>query len=86
MKKKNNDLPTQIREGYALATGQEISESKLDVLKMLYTESLSKLSAGDIDLKKILSDSTANKNSASLASLAVVTNTILNLDEVITKN
>jgi hypothetical protein len=86
MKKKNNDLPTQIREGYALATGHEISESKLDVLKMLYTETMSKLSSGDKDLKKILSDSTANKNSASLASLAVVTNTILNLDEVITKN
>jgi len=86
MKKKNNDLPTQIREGYALATGQEISESKLDVLKMLYHETLSKLSVGDMDLKKILSDTTANKNSAPLASLAVVTNTILNLDEVITKN
>jgi hypothetical protein len=86
MKKKNNDLPTQIREGYALATGHEISESKLDVLKTLYSETMSKLSSGDKDLKKILSDSTANKNSASLASLAVVTNTILNLDEVITKN
>jgi hypothetical protein len=39
-----------------------------------------------MDLKRILSDSSANKNSAPLASLAVVTNTILNLDEVITKN
>jgi hypothetical protein len=86
MKEKNVDLSQQIQKGYTIATGQEISNAKLEILKSLYQETLTELNSGNKDLKKILSDSTANKKNASLASLAVVANTILNLDEVITKN
>ncbi len=86
MKEKNVDLSQQIQKGYAIATGQEISNAKLEILKTLYQETLTELNSGNKDLKKILSDSTADKKNASLASLAVVANTILNLDEVITKN
>lgn len=83
---KSNDLIFQISQGYKIATGNEISQTKFIVLKSLYEDTFLKLKKGEHDIAKLLSDSTASKKDISLASLAVVTNTILNLDEVITKN
>lgn len=83
---KSTDLNFQISQGYKIATGNEISQTKFNVLKTLYDNTFSKLNSGNQDIAKLLSDSTATKKNISLASLAVVTNTILNLDEVITKN
>jgi hypothetical protein len=83
---KSSDLNFQISQGYKIATGSEISQTKFKVLKSLYDNTFFKLNSGNQDITKLLSDSTATKKNISLASLAVVTNTILNLDEVITKN
>ena len=83
---KSNDLNFQISQGYKIATGSEISQTKFKVLKTLYDDTFLKLNTGNQDITKLLSDSTASKKNIPLASLAVVTNTILNLDEVITKN
>jgi hypothetical protein len=72
MKAKNTDLKMQISAGYQLVTMRKINQSKLSILVNLYQESL-------IDYKK-----SKSKNPEESA-LKMVANTILNLDETITK-
>jgi hypothetical protein len=52
----------------------------------LYTQSLKKLGNDEERIKKMMSDSIYKKEDRQLAAMSMVTNAILNLDEVITKN
>ena len=84
----NTDLNTQIGLAYKKATGKDIDNGKRIILKKLYDESLNKIKNGQAEgsIKKLLADSSLNGEMISLAAMSVVTNAILNLDEVITKN
>ena len=69
--------------GYRLATLREPSAAKLNILKELYRKSEAYYQAKPEDILHI----TGNKETPDkhMASLTVVANAILNLDEVITK-
>jgi hypothetical protein len=84
----NADLNTKISLAYKKATGKDIDNGKRIIFKKLYDESLNKIKNGQASgsINKLLADSTANNGMISLAAMSVVTNAILNLDEVITKN
>jgi hypothetical protein len=84
----NTDLNTQISLAYKKATGKDIDNGKRIILKKLYDESLNKIKNGQAEggINKLLSDSSVNGKMISVAAMSVVTNAILNLDEVITKN
>jgi hypothetical protein len=69
-----------------LATGQPISKTKIKVLDDLYNQSLQKLGNDQVKINKMMSDSIFRNEYKQLAAMSMVTNTILNLDEVITKN
>jgi hypothetical protein len=86
--KNNVDLNTQIGLAYKKATGKEIDNNIRIILKKLYNQSVDKINNGQVNgnIQKLLSDSSANNGMISLAAMSVVTNAILNLDEVITKN
>jgi len=88
LRKEMNDPDTQIKLAYKKATGTEIDNRKKPVLLNLYHESMDKIKKGQASyrVQHLLSDSNASNNKASLAAMSVVTNAILNLDEVITKN
>ena len=82
------DLNTQIGLAYKKATGKDIDNGKRIILKKLYVESLNKIKNRQAEgsINKLLADSSKNGEMISLAAMSVVTNAILNLDEVITKN
>jgi hypothetical protein len=84
----NKDLNTQIDLAYEKATGKDIDNGKRIILKNLYNESLKKIKDRQAEgsINKLLADSSVNDKMISLAAMSVVTNAILNLDEVITKN
>lgn len=88
LRKEMNDPDTQIELAYKKATGTEIDNRKKTVLLNLYHESMNKIKKGQASyrVQHLLSDSNATNNKAYLAAMSVVTNAILNLDEVITKN
>jgi hypothetical protein len=86
--KNNVDLNAQIGLAFKKATGKEIDNNIRSILINLYNQSFNKINNGQANgnIQKLLSDSTANNGMISLAAMSVVTNAILNLDEVITKN
>lgn len=86
MKDKNADIRQKISKAYEMATGQPITSQKVIVLDDLYTQSLKKLGNDQERIKKMMSDSLYKKEDRQLAAMSMVTNAILNLDEVITKN
>ncbi len=86
LKDKSLSLEQKIGKGYALATGHPINEQKTKALQQLYTSSFSKLEKEKEKILGMLSDSVYRKQGKELAAFSVVTNAILNLDEVITKN
>jgi hypothetical protein len=73
----------QIREAYRRLTYRTISPKRLQVLTKLYQKSLAEYRKNPEGAKKLL----ANEPNArpELAALAVTTNAMLNLDEVVTK-
>ncbi len=85
---KNNGLSIQqkIGKGYAKATGHPIDPQKTNALEKLYQSSFQRLEKDKQRILSMLSDSVYQKKGKELAALSVVTNAILNLDEVITKN
>ncbi|MEN9950896.1 MAG: hypothetical protein RLY85_1648, partial [Bacteroidota bacterium] len=83
---KNANVQQCISKAYALATGQPISTTKIKVLDDLYNQSLQKLGNDQVKINKMMSDSIFKNEYKQLAAMSMVTNTILNLDEVITKN
>ena len=86
LKDKTLSLEQRIGKGYALATGHPINEQKTKAFQQLYTSSFQKLEKEKEKILGMLSDSVYRKQGKELAAFAVVTNAILNLDEVITKN
>jgi hypothetical protein len=86
MQDKNANIRQRISKAYELATGQPITAQKVIVLDDLYTQSLKKLGNDEERIKKMMSDSIYKKEDRQLAAMSMVTNAILNLDEVITKN
>jgi hypothetical protein len=86
MEDKNADIRQKISKAYEMATGQPITPQKVIVLDDLYTQSLKKLGNDEERIKKMMSDSLYKKDDRQLAAMSMVTNAILNLDEVITKN
>lgn len=77
----------QIQQAYEKTTGQPISPAKMNLLTNLYGTAYNKIRKEDERIKLMMADSCINpKDYQSIAALSVVTNTILNLDEVITKN
>lgn len=79
-------ISTAIAEGYLNATGNTIQESKKKALIRLYENGLKKIQQEPHRLNEMLADSIERKDSKQIAAFSIVTNTILNLDEVITKN
>lgn len=80
------DVGQAIEKGYHRATGSNINVLKKQALVDLFSSSLQRISAEPERLKQLLSDSSNQPHAKQLAALAIVTNSILNLDEVITKN
>ena len=86
MMENPSSVKQQIGKGYKIATGLDISDTKSKVFEALFTTTMQQLTKDKIRVNKMLSDSSVQKQGNELAALAVVTNAILNLDEVITKN
>jgi hypothetical protein len=80
MKKTEGDLSQQIRNGYQLAIGSVPSQAKLDVLLRLYQSTSAKP-----EVKAVSQQQEGNLPPRDKA-MVLVANTILNLDEFITKN
>ncbi len=83
MKESNSSVEEQLRNGYHLALGLDISKEKLTILKDFYDSELKKLKGDSDSVHKISADPNGDPETAALV---VVANVILNLDEVITKN
>jgi hypothetical protein len=75
LKGESGTVRGQIRKGYELALGRQISEEKLNLLLQLYNKT-------STTFKKVSSD---RKDTGDPA-LELVATAILNLDEFITKN
>jgi hypothetical protein len=86
MQENPSSVKQQIGKGYKIATGLDISDSKSKVFEALFSNTMQQLNKDKKRVNKMLSDSSVQKQGNELAALAVVTNAILNLDEVITKN
>ena len=85
MKTTGNDYPLIIRQAYERATGVPISAQKELILVTLYKESLAYFQADKNKTCEMIGTQDEHNN-AETAAMVVVTNAILNLDEVITKN
>ncbi len=86
MTDKNSKINQRIAKGYEWATGHPIHPEKEKILISLYTSTLQNLGKDTSRIKSMLSDSLTTPYQKEFAALSVVTNAILNLDEVITKN
>lgn len=86
MHRSNATIKEKINAGYEIATGIPINDKKSKVLEDLYVKTLKQLSNDKARVRKMISDTVITNQKIELAALSVVTNTILNLDEVITKN
>ena len=86
MQHQKGTVKEKISKGYYLATGIPINEKKSKILEDLYATTIQQLKNDKQRVTKMIADSTLNKQKTELAAFSVVTNAILNLDEVITKN
>ena len=80
-----NDYPKIIRQAYERATGYPITDQKEAILVKLYNDALDRFKK-DKDKTCEMIGVQDEHNNAETAAMVVVTNAILNLDEVITKN
>ena len=80
-----DNVRTQINKGYEIALMKPISNAKLEALEKLYQAALQKFK---MDKDKTCEMVVVNDehNNPETAALVVVTNAILNLDEVVTRN
>jgi hypothetical protein len=76
------DVAKKISTGFELATGQEISAKSLAALEGLYQKALTGYQQNPRKAVEMAGEKGASPDQASMA---VVANAILNLDEVITK-
>ena len=86
MQQAGNDIRSRIRKGYELATYYPISEEALKVLENLYTTSLDTFKK-DVEAACEMTHNLTGKDKApETAALTLVASSILNMDELITKN
>ena len=81
-----DDTKAQIKKGYQLATFKNISANKLQALMKLYNGALVKFKNEPKKAIDFLDKNKTDKAQPEMAALAVVANTILNLDELLMKN
>jgi len=80
-----NEITQQIKKGYQLATYHAIDDKSLSVLLELYNTAIVKFK-NNADKTCKMVGVMSNRTNAETAALIVVTNAMLNLDEVIMKN
>ena len=83
--KHPKNMDKGIVHAYETAVGNHPDPSKVKLLKNLYWTSFRAIQKNPEKTKALLSDSCINRTQE-LAAMAITTNAILNLDEVITKN
>jgi len=76
----------QVKTAYEMATGHSIEARTLASLMHLYKTALKQFETKQEDACEMAGGNSNKYNTANTAALVVVTNSILNLDEVITKN
>lgn len=84
LKSAKGNIDLKISYAYQLASNRKISHNKLTALKKLYAEASKKYNA-DPNLTCLMGENTQH-NDIDFASMALVCNAILNLDEVLTKS
>ena len=86
-KEGGKNIRDQIKKGYELATYQPINEEGIAVLEKLYQKSLNTYKKDNAAACDMLDNSMGDQKTApEIAALTVVANSILNMDELITKN
>ena len=80
-----DNVRAQINKGYEIALMKPISNAKLEALEKLYQTALQKFKM-DKDKTCEMVGVNDEHNNPETAALVVVTNAILNLDEVVTRN
>lgn len=81
-----DNISLQVKTAYEMATGHEIESRTLISLMNLYQSALKQFQSKSNDACDMAGGNSTKYNTANTAALVVVANTILNLDEVITKN
>jgi hypothetical protein len=90
MSKKGQTPIEKIAQGYRMAMAHDIRKEKLDILLKLYQDAVSEFQQKPKEAEKLIAfdNKKGKENTAQIAELAALTtvaNTILNLDEFITK-
>ena len=85
-KEGGNDIRSQVSKGYELMLYKKIPQQKLDVFVKLYNQALAEYKKDDSAAVAFSNEKNKNEKSAERAALKLVANSMLNLDEVITKN
>jgi hypothetical protein len=80
---KSSNLDEQLKQGYKLATFREPAAANLEILKDLYRKSVVYYQNKPAEIAAITGDT--KSTDTHLAALTIVSNAILNLDEVLTK-
>ncbi len=80
------DIKDQIRYAYSRAIGQEASDDKLRTLIKLYKEMQTDYAGDQTGVLDMLEALEEQYKTADMAALAIVANTIMNLDEFITRS
>lgn len=85
-KESGADIRKQISKGYEMMLYKPILPAKLDVFAGLYATALNEFKKDPQKAVEMIGGMNGENNDASIAALIVVTNAMLNLDEVVTKN
>lgn len=81
---QSKEVEIGISKGYSRAVLTDINQEKLEVLKELYDQSLSDFKINPDNIKEFIPNDV--NGDAKLAALTVVANSIMNLDEFLTKS
>lgn len=76
----------QIEKGYELMTYKQMPKEKLKVFVDLYNEAMNEFKTDMVKTRKLIGVDSTDYNNPSTAALVVVTNAMMNLDEVVMKN
>lgn len=86
MKEGGGNVRNRIAAGYEAMLYKKISEQKLDILMKLYEQAKNDFSKNETKALEFTGSETPGNDLADRAAMKLVANTMLNLDEVITKN
>ncbi|NBC64179.1 MAG: DUF1553 domain-containing protein, partial [Bacteroidetes bacterium] len=81
LEKTPNDIEQQLKTGYRLAMHQDIGREKLEDLKYLYQETKAHFQQHPVEAEEL-----TGEQNIELATLTIVSNAIMNLDEFLTKS